>query len=125
MEQNYQSTMESPKLSIDATVMEAVHVKKELPLPYYFKTPCFLCKVVTKDWYISVFDSLPVCFVSINNVNVNLKEVSSGTPIAAEEFEAGYDKAMTHIKMMNQDKASTEPDPNVEIDELIERRKAV
>jgi hypothetical protein len=124
MEANLTQTMEPAKLSIDTTVMEAVKVKKEIPLPYYFKTPSFLCKVVTKDWYISVFDSLPVCFVSVNNVIVNIKEISNGTPIEAEEFEAAYDKVLTYIQGLNLDKADTEPDPNVEIDEILERRTA-
>jgi hypothetical protein len=124
---NLIETMQPAKFSIDTVVTESKPVKKDIPLPYYFKTdgysPAF-CKVISQDHVIRVDNDKNWWSVGVRLVKHYLSEISKGTEITEEDFEVAYDNALTCVQMMHQDKVSTEPDPNVEIDEILERRTA-
>jgi hypothetical protein len=125
--QNYQSTMESPKLSIETTVMQAVNIKKDITLPYYFKNEHGRpCKIVTPEVFITVINSPAGPLVSANLVKYGLTEIAKGTECTEVEFESAFSQAMMHLQLLNDDsQPSNERDVNEEIDEMRERREAV
>jgi hypothetical protein len=126
MEQNYSNTLENPKLTIDTMATQVVAVKKEVPLPYFFKDRYgTLCKVVTKNHFIKVISSPTASFISVSNVEYNLSEIGLGTAITEDEFEYAYSQALMYIQLIKENKEpSNEVDENVQIDEMLERRSA-
>jgi hypothetical protein len=113
-----------PKLSIDATVMQAVNIKKDITLPYYFKNEHGRpCKIVTPDIFLTVIGNSYCPLVCANIVQYNLPEIAKGTACTEIEFESAFSQAMMHLQLLNDDsQPSNEADPNVEIDEILERR---
>jgi hypothetical protein len=124
--QNYQSTMESPKLSIDTIVTETKFVQKEVSIPYYFKNGYGnLCKIVSPNYFLVVFPSSTGPFVCAYTVENNVNEIAKGTACTEIEFESAFSQAMMHLQLLNDNSPeSIEADPNVQIDEMLERRQA-
>jgi hypothetical protein len=122
--QNYQSTMESPKLSIDTIVTETKFVQKEVSIPYYFKNSYGnLCKIVSPNYFLVVFPSSTGPFVCAYTVENNVNEIAKGTACTEIEFESAFSQAMMHLQLLNDDsQPSNERDVNEEIDEILERR---
>jgi hypothetical protein len=122
--QNYQSTMESPKLSIDEVITVRQRIQKDVPIPYYYKSESGnYCKVVTKEILVSVDNDSNWWGIKSMPVKHYADQIGKGTEITAEEFEIAYDNALTCVQMLVSDsQPSNERDVNEEIDEIIERR---
>jgi hypothetical protein len=120
--QNYQSTMESPKLSIDEVITEKRRVQKEVPLPYYvkLKNSNAVCKVVSRDHFIKVDPDKNWWGVKVVPVNSYLSEIAEGTPITEDEYNRAFETAKTYVEQLNSDEPQdTTEDENVAIDNQI------
>lgn len=128
MSQNYLQTLETPKLTIDTIAQQAVVIKKDITLPYYFKSNYgHLCKVVSKEYYMKVINSGTIPFICAGYTEYNLGEIGSGTPITEDEFEYAYSQALMYIQLIKENKEpSNEVDENEQIDRIMEdRREAI
>jgi hypothetical protein len=121
--QNYQSTMEIPKLTIDTVVTETKRVAKDINLPYFFKDKSGgRCKVVTLDHFISVDNDKNWWAVRTRPVKGYEADIAKGETITEDEFEAAYSNALMCVQLIKESQEpSRERDPNEEIDEMRER----
>lgn len=128
MQSNNQTT-ETPKLRIVATVKETttVSIEKDLSLPYYFKDEKGgeVYKVVSKEFSIRIYDKKGWWRINVLPTDMYENEIASGTPISEFEFDAAYQKAMMYVDLINRNEDPLkEEDENVQIDSIIENRRA-
>jgi hypothetical protein len=111
-------------LKIDTAVTETKFIKKDIHIPYYFKKgDNSLCKVISSEHFLIVDNSQGWWSVSCRPNKHYLSDIANGTPITADEYNAAFDNAKMNVELLNDDSApSNEPDDNVQIDEMIERR---
>lgn len=126
MEQNYQTTSETPKLRIATTVTHTENIDKEIELPYYFKDKSnHICKLVSKNHLIVIDTDNDYWSAGVKPVRYNEDRIATGTPISQDEYEAAYSKAMMYVELINRnEEQSREKDENEEIDQILERRQA-